>query len=436
MPSLTPPPTPSRKGRGLATSLPLPLREGAGGRGTPSPWLSILGIGEEGVEGLTQAARALIAAADLVVGGARHLSLAAPLIRGECLNWPNPLSDAFPLILKRRGTPVAVLASGNPYCYGVGSALARLVPVVETLTVPAPSAFSLACARLGWALQETATLSFCGRPLEAVLPRLQPNARVLALSADGATPAALGALLRRHGFGPSLMHVLEALGGPRERVWSGAADSDLPADIDPLNLVGIEVVASPAARIIPLAPGLPDTFFEHDGQITKREVRAVTLAALAPRQGALLWDIGCGSGSVAIEWSLCYPANRAIGVEARPDRAARAARNALALGVPGMRVVTGEAPSALAGLPAPDAVFIGGGARDGGVLDAAWAALRPSGRLVANAVTIETEALLFAQQHQRGGTLMRLSVDRLDAIGGMRAFRPAMTVTQWAVTKP
>jgi precorrin-6Y C5,15-methyltransferase (decarboxylating) len=420
-------------GSGGRTARGHALREGAGGRGTP--WLSILGIGEDGVEGLTEAARALVAAADLVVGGARHLARAAPLIRGEALRWPSPLSDAFPTILARRGRPVAVLASGDPCCYGIGSVLARVVPVAETLVVPAPSAFSLACARLGWALQEVAALSFCGRPVEAILPRLQPNARILALSEGAATPATVLALLRRHGFGRSVVHVLEALGGPRERVWSGSADSDLPADIDPLNLVGIEVVASPTARVIPLAPGLPDAFFEHDGQITKREIRAVTLSALAPRAGEVLWDIGCGSGSVAVEWSLRHPANRAIGVEARGDRAARAARNALSLGVPAMRVVTGEAPAALAGLPAPDAVFVGGGARVG-VLDAAWAALRSGGRLVANAVTIETEALLFAAQHRRGGTLTRLSVDRLDGIGAMRAFRPAMTVTQWVVTKP
>ncbi|HJS88253.1 MAG TPA: precorrin-6y C5,15-methyltransferase (decarboxylating) subunit CbiE, partial [Acetobacteraceae bacterium] len=310
---------------------------------TPSPWLSILGIGEDGVEGLTGAARGLIASADLVAGGARHLALAAPLIRGERLAWPSPLGDAFPAILERRGTPVAVLASGDPFCYGIGAVLARLVPLAEMLTVPAPSAFSLACARLGWAAQDVAMLSFCGRPLEAILPRLQPNARILALSADATTPVALRDLLRQYGFGPSIVHVLQALGGPRERVWSGTAASEFPADIDPLNLVGIEVVATPAARIIPLAPGLPDAFFEHDGQITKREIRAVTLAALAPRAGELLWDIGCGSGSVAIEWSLSHPANRAIGIEARADRAARATRNALSLGVPALRVVAGEA---------------------------------------------------------------------------------------------
>ena len=403
---------------------------------SPQRWLAILGIGEDGVEGLHEVARALIRNAALVVGGERHLALVKPLIRGEYFAWPSPLSAAFPAILARRGEPVAVLATGDPYCYGIGNALGHLVPIDETLCIPAPSAFSLACARLGWALQDTITLSFCGRSLQTILPRLQPRACILALSADDTTPAAVADLLRANGFGMSTLHILEALGGPRERVRTMTASAGLPHDIDKLNLLAIEVVACADARIIPLARGLPDELFEHDGQLTKREVRSVTLSALAPRTGGMLWDIGCGSGSIAIEWSLCDHANRAIGIEARSDRAARASRNALSLGVPDLKVVHGEAPAALADLPAPDAVFIGGGAQNVGVVDAAWTALRPGGRLVINAVTVETEALLFAEQQQRGGTLTRLSVDRLDTIGHSRGFRPARTITQWAVSKP
>ena len=399
-------------------------------------WLAILGIGEDGVQGLPPTARALIEDAALVVGGARHLALAGALIRGEAMAWPSPLADAFPAILARRGQPVVVLASGDPYCFGVGATLRNVVPAKETLCIPAPSAFSLACARLGWAAQEVATISFCGRPMEAVLPLLQPGARILALSADAGTPALLAGMLRARGFGPSVLHVLQALGGPREGIDIATAEAGPPAGVDPLNLVAVEVRAAPGARVIPLSRGLPDAFFENDGQLTKSEVRAATLSALAPRAGELLWDIGAGSGSVGIEWSLCHPANRAIGIEARPDRAARAARNALALGVPGMDIVVGEAPAALAGLPAPDAVFVGGGAGDAGVLDAAWAALKSGGRMVANAVTIETEALLFAAQAARGGTLTRISVDRLDRLGTMHGFRRAMTVTIWAATKP
>ncbi len=402
----------------------------------PRPWLAILGIGEDGVEGLTPQARALVEGAALVVGGARHLALADSLIRGERLAWPSPMSAAFTAILARRGQPVAVLASGDPHFYGVGGTLGPIVPAAETLCLPAPSAFSLACARLGWAMQDVATLSFCGRPLEAVLPFLQPGARLLALSADAATPGALAALLCRNGFGPSVLHVLEALGGPRERVLTCTAESGPPGDVGTLNLVGIEVAAAPGARVLPLTGGLPDELFEHDGQITKREVRAVTLAALAPCAGELLWDVGCGSGSVAIEWALRHPANRAAAIEARPDRAARAGRNALALGAVAVRVIAGEAPDALAGLPAPDAVFIGGGAQGAGVLDAAWRALRPGGRLVANAVALDTQTRLFDAQARLGGTLTRLAVERLDVVGTMRAFRPAMPVVQWAAVKP
>jgi precorrin-6Y C5,15-methyltransferase (decarboxylating) len=349
------------------------------------------------------------------------------VITGDRLAWPTPLADAYPQILARRGSPVAVLASGDPFCFGIGSVLAALVPIDEIRCLPAPSAFSLACARLGWALQEVATLSFCGRPLAAILPLLQPGARILALSADATTPAAVAALLARYGFAGSRLRVLEALGGPRERIREGVAD-----DIDPLNLIAIEVAASPQARVIPLAPGLRDDCFAHDGQLTKAEVRAVTLAALAPRQGELLWDIGAGAGSVGIEFLLRHPANRAIAIERHPDRAARIAANAQDLGVPGLRVVHGAAPEALAGLPTPDVIFIGGG----GTIDAAWDALRPGGRVVANAVSIETEAALFAAQARHGGTLTRIGIERLEPVGRLHGFRPAMTVTQWAGEKP
>jgi precorrin-6Y C5,15-methyltransferase (decarboxylating) len=281
-----------------------------------------------------------------------------------------------------------------------------------------------------------ATISFCGRPLEAVLPLLQPGARLLALCADARTPSAVADMLDRHGFGGSVLHVLEALGGPRERVRRVMAAAGLPADIAALNMLGIEVVAGPGARVLPLASGLADELFEHDGQITKREIRAVTLSALAPRAGGMLWDIGCGSGSVAIEWALRHRANRAVALDARPERAARAGRNALSLGAVRVDVRVGRAPDALAGLPPPDAVFVGGGAQADGVLDVGWAALRPGGRLVANAVALDTQQQLFAAQARWGGTLTRLAVERLDTIGSMRALRPAMAVVQWAAVKP
>ena len=397
------------------------------------PWLSIIGIGEDGA--LSPAARGCVTGASLVVGGTRHLALAAAHIHGDRLPWPRPIDAAIPAILARRPAPVAVLASGDPYWFGIGTTLARHVPPAETRCIPAPSAFSLACATLGWTLQDCTVLSFCGRPLVPLLPALQPGARILALSADAGTPAAAAAMMAAHGFGPSRLHVLEALGGPAHRVRTcTAAAFDLDA-VHPLNMVAIEVHAAPAARIVPLASGLPDALFEHDGQITKREVRAITLSTLAPRRGEHLWDIGCGSGSIGIEWCLRHPANRATALDGDPARAARAARNAAALGVM-LDVVAGPAPAALAGLPPPDAVFIGGGAADPGVIDAAWAALPPDGRLVANAVTLETEAALLDARARLGGTLARLSVERMDRIGAMHAYRPAMTVTQWLAIKP
>jgi precorrin-6Y C5,15-methyltransferase (decarboxylating) len=403
--------------------------------GQQARWLAIVGIGEDGVEGLSPAARALIANAKLVIGGKRHLALADGLPSGERKAWPSPIAESIPAILAHRGEPVAVLASGDPYCFGVGAMLSAHVPVKETICVPAPSSLSLACARLGWALDDVATVSLCGRPIETLAPSLQPKRRVLVLSADATTPAAVARYLGTRGFERSRLHVLEALGGPRERIRATTADRFGINDVEALNLIAIEVEASPGARIIPLACGLPDEMFEHDGQLTKREIRAVTLSSLSPRAGELLWDIGCGSGSIAIEWLLRHQSNRAIGIERDPLRAARAARNAAELGVPRLEVVTGEALNAVDALPAPDAVFIGGGGEPS-LLDKAYAALRPGGRIVANAITLDTDRAILAAQSRFGGTLTRLSVERLDAVGGKQAFRPAMTVTQWSATKP
>jgi precorrin-6Y C5,15-methyltransferase (decarboxylating) len=282
--------------------------------------------------------------------------------------------------------------------------------------------------------------SLHGRALDRVRPHLHPGARVLALTSDGEGPAALARLLAASGFGASRFTVLEALGGPRERIRTATAASFDLGTVDPLNTVAIEVVAEPGARIIARTSGLADDLFEHDGQITKREVRAVTLSSLAPRRGELLWDVGAGAGSVAIEWMLADLAMRAFAIEADAARAARIARNAASLGVPGLEIAHGVAPSALAGLAAPDAIFIGGGAGDPGVLDAAVAALKSGGRLVINAVSLPTEALLLARYAALGGELIRIAIARADRIdidrSDLSIWRPAMPVTQWRWVKP
>jgi precorrin-6Y C5,15-methyltransferase (decarboxylating) len=385
---------------------------------------------------LSATARALVSGADIVFGGERHLKLAAPLIKGRASAWPSPFARGVEEVLAARGSQVCVLASGDPFNYGVGSVLAGRVPPEETLVVPAPSAFSLAAARLCWALPETALVSLHGRELSRIRPHLHPGARILALTSDSEGPAALARLLAETGFGPSRMTVLEALGGGNERVSSATADSFVLSGIAALNTVAIEVEAGPNACVIPFSTGLDDALFEHDGQITKREIRAVTLSSLAPTRGQLLWDIGAGSGSVAIEWMLAHPSMRAIAIETRPDRTARISRNAAALGVPGLELVEGHAPAVLAGLATPDAIFIGGGASEPGLVDAAIRALRPGGRLVANAVTLETEAELIARHAALGGMLTHIAISRADAVGGKTGWRAAMPVTQFVWEKP
>lgn len=376
-----------------------------------------------------------MADAELVFGGKRHLQLAGGLIRGAARAWPSPFERGIEEVLAARGRNVCVLASGDPFLYGVGSVLLRHIDAGETLTVPAPSAFSLAAARLGWALADTTILSLHARALDLIRPHLQPGARILALTSDDKGPAALARLLAETGFGRSTFFVLEALGGPRERIRETSAANFALAELDPLNTVAVEVIAEPGARVLSRAAGLADALFEHDGQITKREIRAVTLSSLSPRRGELLWDIGAGSGSVGIEWMLADPSMRAIAIEARADRAARIRRNAAAFGVPGLTVIEGEAPAALSGLGAPDAIFVGGGASDAGVLDAAMAALRSGGRLVVNGVTLATESLLNGHYARLGGALIRISVARAEPLGGTIGWRPAMPVTQWSWTK-
>jgi precorrin-6Y C5,15-methyltransferase (decarboxylating) len=401
-------------------------------------WLSIVGIGEDGVAGLSPVAQKLIASAELVVGGKRHLGLANGLIRGRRLAWPSPIDAALPEIEKHRGRPVVVLASGDPFHYGVGDLLLRSIPADETLCLPQSSSFSLAASRLGWSLQDVALVSLHGRALEGIVRYLQPGARILALSWDGDTPAKLARLLVERSMGDSALAVLEAMGGPRERVRrTTAAGFDL-GNVAPLNTIALEVAASDGAVVLGLAPGLDDSLFEHDGQLTKREVRAVTLSALAPHQGELLWDVGLGAGSIAVEWLLRHPSLKAIGIEAEPERAARAARNAASLGTPDLEIVQKRAPEAFDGLPTPDAIFLGGGLSDPAVFEAAWSALKPGGRLVANAVSLQSEARLIELFQRHGGELVRLDVAKAGKAGTGAVFvwRPAAPIIQWRARKP
>jgi len=397
-------------------------------------WLSLIGIGEDGAEALSPAARTLLAQAQLVVGGARHLALAGPLA-AKTMTWPSPMAAAIPEILARRGSPVCVLASGDPFFYGVGSLLSAHVRPEEMQCLPAPSAFSLAAARLKWSLQECCLVSLHGREFERIIPALQPHAKILCLSWDETTPPRLAKLLCDKGLGPSRIIVMEAMGGPRERLRKSTAQAFGVEGIDPLNLVAIEIAATAQSQILPVASGLADSWFETDGQLTKREVRAVALSSLAPRRGELLWDVGAGSGSVAIEWLLCHPANRAIAIESRADRASRITRNALSLGVPQLEIITGKAPEAFANLPQPQAIFVGGGGGDTKLLDSAYAALPSGGRLVVNAVTIETEAELISRFKALGGGLLRIEIAHADPLGSFHGWRPALPVTQWSVTK-
>jgi precorrin-6Y C5,15-methyltransferase (decarboxylating) len=400
-----------------------------------SRWLSIVGIGEDGVKGLGDRAKAAITGASVVFGGKRHLELAAPLIEGEARPWPTPFDAAMRDVVALRGRRVCVLASGDPFFYGVGVTLSRHIGSDEFAAYPSPSAFSLAASRLGWALQDIETVSLHGHPIDLIRPLLHPGRRIIALTSDEKGPAELAMLLTENGFGQSGMTALEALGGVAERVRVCKAAEFALQDINVLNVVAVEVIASADARVLPHGFGLDDALFEHDGQITKREIRALTLSALSPRRGELLWDIGAGSGSIGIEWMLADPSMKAIAIEAHPERAARIRRNASRFGVPELILAEGEAPAALAGLPQPDTIFIGGGGSEPGVFDAAVAALKPGGRMVANAVTLEMEAVLLAAQAKLGGNLIRMEVSRAAPVGAMQGWKPAMPVTQWTWIK-
>jgi precorrin-6Y C5,15-methyltransferase (decarboxylating) len=397
------------------------------------PWLTVVGIGEDGFAGLGRAARRALLDAAVVVGGARHLAMLPRRIAARREPWPTPFG--IEPVLRLRGTPTCVLASGDPMCFGVGATLARALPVDEMRVLPAASSISLAAGRLGWPLQDVTTVSVVGRALASVARHLREGARLIVLSADGCSPAALAALLRERGFGATRLVVFEHLGGPNERRLDGCAATWEDTTVADLNLVALECRAASGARALPLTHGLPDEAFATDGQLTKRDVRAVTLARLAPQPGELLWDVGAGSGSIGIEWMRSHASCRAIAIEAHPQRQRNIEANREALGVPALQLVCGCAPDALAGLPAPDAIFVGGGVSAPGVLDACWSNLRVGGRLVANAVTLQSEALLVAWRARYGGTLTRIAIAQALPLGGFDTWRDALPVTLYEVVK-
>lgn len=406
--------------------------------------VTVVGIGAEGWSGLTDPSREALRAAQVVLGGPRQLDLLDDSVAGTRRAWPSPLLPALPGVLDElAGYRVAVLASGDPMFFGIGTTLARVLGPQALRVLPHPSSISLACARLGWAVEDVDLVSVVGRPLDRLRRVLAPGARVLVLSAGAGSPGSIAELVAAQGFGPSAMTVLERLGGSGERVVTGTADT-WTGTCAALNVVALDCVADPGARLPGETPGLPDDAYDSDGQLTKREVRAVTLAHLAPRPGELLWDVGGGAGSIGIEWMRAHRSCRAVAVESRPERAARIVANAASLGVPELRVVTGSAPQALRALPRPDAVFVGGGLTGDGVLEACWDALAGGGRLVANAVTVQTEAVLAAAHERYGGHLVRVQVSRAEPVGRapvgadkarFHGWRPAMPVTIWHVER-
>ncbi|RDI50929.1 precorrin-6y C5,15-methyltransferase (decarboxylating) subunit CbiE [Nocardia mexicana] len=400
--------------------------------------VAVVGIGADGWGGLGELSRSAIADAEVILGSARQLALVPEEVsQPRRRAWPSPLLPALPeLLAAHRGSRVCVLASGDPMFYGIGVTLAKLVGPQALRVLPQPSSATLACARLGWPVAETPVVSVVGRRLQTVLPELVDGRRVLVLAPDESSPARLAELLARNGFGGSTLTVLEQLGGPGERAVSGTAGTWAEPPGDPLNIVALECVADPGTSRLTRMPGLADGEYGGDGQLTKAEVRTLALAALAPSPGELLWDVGGGSGTIAIEWCRTHPSCRAVGFERAESRRQQIAENATTLGVPGIDI-RGEVPAALreGDLADPDAVFLGGGLTHPGVFETCWARLRSGGRLVANAVTAESEALLLGWAAEHGGALRKFQVYRAEPLGGFTTWRPQLPVTQWSVTK-
>ncbi len=400
-------------------------------------WLSIVGIGEDGLSGLGNIARSLVDQASILVGGRRHLAMLSNNDGREKLVWGSPIQHTVEEIIRRRPKSVCILASGDPMCFGIGVTLTRFIDISEMTIIPASSAFSLACARLGWSLTDVETFSLCGRPVELANSYFYPGAKLLILSADKHTPGIIADILTKSGFCESKITILERMGGVDERIVTGIASQSgiFETGIADLNTIAVECIADVGVTGLSRLAGLPDNAYHHDGQLTKREVRAVTLAALAPKPGELLWDVGAGCGSISIEWMRSHASCRAIAIEQSTSRLQYICDNAATLGTPYIEIIQGKAPDALQNLSTPNVIFIGGGATSEGVLETCWQALPKNGRLVANVVTIEGEQKLFEWYQKVGGELSRIAIQRAEPIGKFMAWKAMAPITQWSVVK-
>ncbi|MBW4556507.1 MAG: precorrin-6y C5,15-methyltransferase (decarboxylating) subunit CbiE [Trichormus sp. ATA11-4-KO1] len=398
-------------------------------------WLSIVGIGEDGLQGLSAIARSLVDQAEVIIGGDRHLAMLPPDDQREKIVWAAPISTSIAEIIHRRGQLICVLASGDPMFYGIGVTLTRQIPIAEITIIPAPSTFSLACAKLGWSLTEVETLSLCGRPASLLQSYIYPGAKLLILSAGKDTPAIAAEILTNRGYGGSKITILERMGNIHERIIESTAASWSEREIAPLNAIAVNCIVDSGVEPLPRIPGLPDNAYHHDGQLTKREVRAVTLSTLAPNPGELLWDVGAGCGSISIEWMRTHPRCRAIAIEQNSSRINYIADNAASLGTPNLQIITGKSPQILKDLPTPNAIFIGGGVTAEKLFDVCWQALNPGGRLVANVVTLEGEQTLFQWYEKAGGNFTRIAIQRAEPIGKFLGWRAMAPVTQWIVIK-
>jgi precorrin-6Y C5,15-methyltransferase (decarboxylating) len=398
-------------------------------------WLTIIGIGEDGLSGLNALAHQIINSSSVIIGGKRHLAMLPENNPIEKIPWASPLDSTIDEIIQRRGQSICILASGDPMCHGIGVSLTKRIPIAEITILPAPSAFSLACARLGWSLAEVEQFSLTNRPTSVINSAIYPGARLLILSAGSDSPAFVADMLVISGYGNSRITVFERMGGQQERIITGIAEDWNVTDIAPLNTIAINCIANPGVVALARVPGLPDSAYHHDGQLTKREIRAIVLAALAPTPGKLLWDVGAGCGSISIEWMRTHPSCRAIAIEQNLSRLQYITDNANALGTPNLEIVKGKAPYSLQNLPQPDAIFIGGGITYENLFETCWQALPTGGKFVANAVTIESELKLLHLSQQYGGELLRIAIQRAEPLGKFLTWRSLSPITQWTVVK-